>query len=42
MTLYASSFGKDVIPDGRKPPRDRAVGVRHVRRPSHPLPGERG
>jgi hypothetical protein len=34
MTLYASFFGKDVIPDGRRPPRDRPLGVRLVRRPT--------
>jgi hypothetical protein len=33
MTLFASWCGNDVIPDSRRPPRDRTVGVRLVRRP---------
>jgi hypothetical protein len=41
MTLYASFFGKDVIPDSRRPPRDRPLGVRVVRRPSPNAPEER-
>jgi hypothetical protein len=41
MTLYASFFGKDVIPEGRRPPRDRPIGVRLVRRPTNGRSEER-
>lgn len=41
MTLSASLFGHDVMPDGRRPPRERPAGVRVVRRPPAGTDGTR-